>query len=128
MKTYFYIELTAKLPELIEKIKNSYNENLLAIVLFGSAARGDFSQSSDIDLLLILEDSIESKRKRILDFYEKIGFEFENHFLSPLILTQKELKEFFSFYVGILKDFKVLYDNANMVGELIEMIDKKINH
>jgi len=125
MKTYFYIKLNTKISELVEKIKNSYKNNLIAIVLFGSAARGDFSQSSDIDLLLILKDSIESKRKRILDFYEKIGFEFENHFLSPLILTQEELRDFLSFYVGILKDCKVLYDNANVVRELIEKIDKK---
>ena len=125
MKTYFYIKLNTKLPELVEKIKNSYKKNLMAVVLFGSAARGDFSQSSDIDLLLILKDSVESKRKRILDFYEKIGYEFENHFLSPLILTQEELKDFLSFYVGILKDCKVLYDNSNVVRELIEMIDKR---
>ncbi|WP_068861152.1 nucleotidyltransferase domain-containing protein [Thermodesulfovibrio sp. N1] len=125
MKTYFYIKLTNKLSELIEKIKVLYKENLIAIVLFGSAARGDFSQSSDIDLLLILKDSIESKRQRILDFYEKVGYEFENHFLSPIILTQKELSEYFPFCVGILKDHKVLYDDENIVGELIKMIDKK---
>jgi len=85
------------MPKLIEKIKNSYNENLLAIVLFGSAARVDFSQSSDIDLLLMLKDSIASKRQRILNFYEKVGYEFENHFLSPIILTKEEMKLFFLF-------------------------------
>jgi predicted nucleotidyltransferase len=125
MKTYFYTKLVDKLPELIEKIKSLYKENLMAIVLFGSAARGDFSQSSDIDLFLILKDSIENKRQRILYFYEKVGYEFENHFLSPIILTQKELSESFSFCVGILKDSKVLYDNANIVRELIKMIEKK---
>jgi len=125
IRTYFYKKLTAKLPELIEKIKNSYNKNLLAIVLFGSSARGDFSQFSDIDLLLILEDSITSRRQRILDFYEKIGYEFENHFLSPIVLTKKEMKQFFSYYVGILKDCQVLYDNVNILKELTKLIDEK---
>jgi len=125
METYFYKKLKEKMTELIEKIKNSYNEHLLAIVLFGSAARGDFSQSSDIDLLLILKDSIASKRQRILDFYEKVGYEFESHFLSPIILTKKEMKQFSSFYVGILKDCQVIYDNGNIVRELIKLIDEK---
>jgi len=83
MKTYFYSELKSKLPELVEKIKNLYKDNLIAIVLFGSAASGDLSQSSDIDLLIILKESSKNKRQRILEVYEKVGYEFEGHFLSP---------------------------------------------
>jgi len=125
MKTYFYSKLKSKLPELVEKIKNLYKDNLIAIVLFGSAASGYLSQSSDIDLLIILKESSKNKRQRILEVYEKVGYEFEGHFLSPLILTQEELKKSFSFYVGILKHCEILYDNANIVKELINMIDKK---
>jgi len=125
MKTFFYSKLKSKLPELVEKIKNLYKDNLIAIVLFGSAASGDLSQSSDIDLLIILKESSKNKRQRILEVYEKVGYEFEGHFLSPLILTQEELKKSFSFYVGILKNCEILYDNADIVKELINIIDKK---
>jgi predicted nucleotidyltransferase len=125
MKTYFYSKLKSKLPELVNKIKALYKENLIAIILFGSAASGDLSQFSDVDLLIILRKSSKNKRQRILEFYEKIEYEFENHFLSPLILTKEELKKSYSFYAGILKNCEVLYDNENIIKELINIIDKK---
>jgi len=125
MKTYFYSKLKSKLPELVNKIKALYKDNLIAVILFGSAASGDLSQFSDVDLLIILRKSSKNKRQRILEFYEKIGYEFENHFLSPLILTQEELKKSYSFYVGILKNREVLYDNENIIKELTNIIDKK---
>lgn len=58
----------------LERIKDFlqafYKENLLAAVIFGSAARGDFSQSSDLDILIILKESPDSLGKRIDKFME----------------------------------------------------------
>lgn len=41
----------------IEKIKNRYGERLSKVVLYGSYARGDQHEESDIDFMIILNDS-----------------------------------------------------------------------
>ena len=50
------------LNHFIEKLKNKLGDRLVAAVLFGSSARGDWDESSDLDLLIIVEryDEIES--------------------------------------------------------------------
>jgi len=47
------------LADMIETLASRYiaHEEVLGVVLFGSAARREFSPGSDIDLLLILKDS-----------------------------------------------------------------------
>jgi len=54
--------MTKKQPEKIDKIlaeaktllRKQYGDRLKGIVLFGSYARGDFSEGSDVDLLALL--------------------------------------------------------------------------
>ncbi|WP_353683846.1 nucleotidyltransferase domain-containing protein [Thermodesulfovibrio sp. 3907-1M] len=51
--------------ELIEKIKNLY-PNIKKIILYGSKARGDFLEDSDIDLLFVVEKAIDKKTKFLI--------------------------------------------------------------
>ena len=63
-KTYFYYRVWEALPGLVERLKDLYKDNLLANFVFGSTARGDVSQSSDVDLLIILEQSPLKKKAK----------------------------------------------------------------
>ena len=64
------------LKELRECMTETYRDRLIAIILFGSQARGDANTDSDIDLLVVLKDDIDSWTE-----IERTG-----HFLSPLCL------------------------------------------
>lgn len=44
------------LDEAKEKLQRIYGERLKGIILYGSYARGDATEGSDIDLILLLED------------------------------------------------------------------------
>lgn len=44
------------LDEVKERLQNIYGGRLKEIILYGSYARGDATEGSDIDLILILED------------------------------------------------------------------------
>jgi uncharacterized protein len=42
--------------ELLEGLKAEYGENLEKVILYGSRARGDHQEESDIDLLIVLKE------------------------------------------------------------------------
>jgi predicted nucleotidyltransferase len=42
--------------EFVERVRAFYGERLVKIILFGSYARGDFHDESDVDLLVVLRD------------------------------------------------------------------------
>jgi len=124
IKSFFYKKLHKKIKKLVRKIKAFYGENLSALVLFGSAARGDLMEYSDIDLLIVLESSKENLRGRAKEFYERIGDTFEGHFISPIILTEKEAKKFHPMYLGIFKNFLIFYDKKGLMKEIKNLIEK----
>lgn len=126
MQTIFQKRLLEKKKELFEKIRESYGENLLALVLFGSAARGDLAAYSDIDLLVVLKESPLSLRKRLEEFYERVGYYFGNHFLSPLVLKLSELEKFHPFYLGIFENYITLYDKNGIIEKTVKEIKEKI--
>ncbi|MBU2599097.1 UDP-2,4-diacetamido-2,4,6-trideoxy-beta-L-altropyranose hydrolase [bacterium] len=75
-----------------ERIKNNIGDNITSLGLFGSKARGDFQEDSDIDILIVLkEKSLESK-KRIFD----IMFEVDPYYdlkISPRIMSLYEYQK-----------------------------------
>ena len=44
------------LKELVEGLKKLYGDNLSRVILYGSKARGDATEDSDIDVLVVLKD------------------------------------------------------------------------
>ncbi|PPJ63838.1 nucleotidyltransferase domain-containing protein [Cuspidothrix issatschenkoi] len=64
------------MQELCNNLLETYQDQLIAVILFGSQARGDATPDSDFDVLIILKDLVQATKE-----IEKIGF-----FLSPLCL------------------------------------------
>jgi len=55
--TCVYIKIMADdYLEISKKIKEKFGEKVANIILFGSYARGDYSEESDIDILIIVKD------------------------------------------------------------------------
>jgi predicted nucleotidyltransferase len=50
--------VSSALEELKEILRSVYSDGLRGIYLYGSYARGDFSEDSDIDLLIALEGEV----------------------------------------------------------------------
>lgn len=124
--TFFQKNIITKKDYLFELIIKAYKDNLEAVVLFGSVARGDFAVYSDIDLLVVLGVSNLSFRKRIDEFYENVGYYFGEHFLSPLVLKSNELDKFHPMYLGIFDNYMVLYDKSGIIDKVVQDIKKKI--
>lgn len=52
------MEITTILGELRQKVEKLYGQRLKSIVLYGSWARGDANEDSDIDVLVVLEGNV----------------------------------------------------------------------
>lgn len=73
-----------KIKEVVDKFadeaKKIYGSKLQKIILYGSCARGDFENDSDIDILVLLDvpqENINSERNRILDVADKLDLDYD---------------------------------------------------
>jgi predicted nucleotidyltransferase len=81
--------------ELKSELKKLYGDNMVQLILFGSYARGDASQESDIDLLLVLKSMKSS-------YYENV---FINDLISDFSLNNEK---YFSVLAASLEKFKLM--------------------
>ena len=113
-----------EIPESITKIINEFiqgvnkilGDRVKKIILYGSYARGDFNESSDIDIMILTDltdDKLEEYKTKISDYAWEI--EYNNNFeidLSPLIKNIDKYNkriEVIPFYMNVQKEGVVLY-------------------
>lgn len=130
MKTPFFRALQNQKSDLLKSIKKFYEENLLAVALFGSSARGDLTTSSDIDLLIILRETPLSLRKRASEFLENVADELiilDYSFpISPIIFTLEELKKNPPLLLDLLISCDIIYDKDNHLSQKLEELKNLI--
>ncbi|MBI5892139.1 MAG: nucleotidyltransferase domain-containing protein [Deltaproteobacteria bacterium] len=80
--------------EIARKLKEKLSEvvPLIDFKVFGSRARGDYDEYSDMDVFLEVESLNISLKKTIREIVWEIGFE-NSIYISPLIFTRYELEE-----------------------------------
>jgi len=85
------------------------------VILFGSCGRGDFSEDSDIDLLIVKETS-KRPLDRMREVYELVYSPDHYLALDPLVYTPKELAQRLAlgdfFIQEIIQEGRVLYERA----------------
>lgn len=102
-------KLQKQIEKLIGKVVSRYNPE--RIILFGSAAKGQFKKGSDLDLLIIKEGVGHLRRS---ERYYQVSKVLDHELpLDILVYTPSEIKK--RLYLGdpfikkILKEGKVLY-------------------
>ena len=50
------IDKALVIKDFTETMKNHYSDRLSKIILYGSYARGDFNEESDIDFMVVIKD------------------------------------------------------------------------
>lgn len=84
------------------------SDKIIRIILFGSVARGDDTEESDIDILII-SDEWEEIDSLITDEVFKVVLDKEE-LISPYVLSQKQFDETkgFNFLTNVLADGVVI--------------------
>lgn len=79
--------MKAMLEEYTKGIEKIFGDKLRQIILYGSQARGDANQNSDIDIMVLVEMSdMEIKEK--MDELVELSFEFDMNYnvvVSPIV-------------------------------------------
>lgn len=138
------MNLTEKVPlpyrELVsmfvEKLLSYYKNRVVSIALFGSIARGNFKETSDIDILVVMKNLPKSCFKRyklisnILDEVEPIRMKLLRRGIftgiSPVILEVEEAKYFRPLYLDLAYDAIILYDKNNYLNNILKRMRELI--
>lgn len=73
----------------VSRLKGLLVEKLLEVRLFGSKARGDFDEESDIDILVVIDSCDWRLRQEICVIATDINIEHDCN-ISPVIYTKEE--------------------------------------
>lgn len=107
-------ELQTVLKDVKTVSEQLYGTMLNRIILYGSYARGDNTDESDIDIMIVLNcdaEKIQSLRKPTAEMASDISLE-QGVFLSILLRDRKHFEEnldFLPFYQNIVKEGITIY-------------------
>jgi uncharacterized protein len=80
------------LQELKKCLKDTYGDRLHSVVLFGSSARGDFTEESDVDVLVVLKSIIDFDKdfNTIFDLTLNVEKNYDDFVMISVIPAKEE--------------------------------------
>lgn len=115
----------------LQEIVDYYDEALLGCAVFGSYARGDNRLNSDLDLLIILRQTL-GLSQRVRQFVEAVEMKYEVLAqalyeeadilceLSPYILSREEAMKMQPIYYDLVENHLIIYDPAGLIAHIIK--------
>lgn len=97
-----------------QKLKNIMQNHIVKIIMYGSCARGDFNQDSDIDLAILTDmDRLEVKKydDEIMNVVTDIAMNSDAivEYICLPIDEYNSKKNWYGYFKNIEKDGKVIY-------------------
>ena len=112
--------------QVVSVIQRKLAEHLVAVILFGSRARGDASDESDWDLLVIAEGLPEKPFERYLSFRRLLPIGCRGT-VSVRAKTPEEFEAHLpSLYLDIALDGQILYDSRGYAAERMAALRRLI--
>ena len=97
------------------QVKEHIGENLSSIILYGSYARGDYRENSDVDIMILTElqdEEIKKIETTIYDLAYDIEFEYDIHI--SVIIKNREQFEYWEdtlpFYRNVRNEGIVIFE------------------
>ena len=103
------------LKRFIAGVQEILGEHLKKVILYGSYARGDYNESSDVDIMILTDfdgKGLENKEFEIWDLAYDVEYEF--HFkihISPILINRDSFNSWLDvkpFYMNVQKEGVVL--------------------
>ena len=104
-------QLNAVTDEIVKCYRSVFGETIVDIFLYGSYARGDYDDESDIDITAIVKGDrleLQNKLKKIWNISADIGLE-NDIIVSPTVIPFDEYEEYkrtLPYYINIWKEGK----------------------
>lgn len=101
------------LLEFTGQVKRILGKNLKKVILYGSYARGDYRENSDIDIMILTTLTDEEIRKTKTSIYD-LAFDFQMEYGVDISVVIKN-EEHFNYWLGVLP----FYDNVQKEGVVL---------
>lgn len=101
------------LLEFTHQVKNVLGKKLTKVILYGSYARGDYRENSDIDIMVLTTLTDDEIRKIKTTVYD-IAFDFQMEYGVDISVIIKN-EEHFNYWLGTLP----FYDNVQREGVVL---------
>ena len=103
----------------------SLGPRLVSIVLFGSVARGDATESSDVDLLVVAEGfpaRLSARRQELLKLYAPVREARQLPFIEWNLVTKTpdEARVHSPLYLDMVEDGRLLFDRDGFFAGVLE--------
>ena len=108
-------DLNIILSELAAAYKEVYGNDVVKILLYGSYARGDYDENSDVDIAAIVKgnrEELQEKLKIIWERSQKLELEYET-ILSPVVIPYDEYKEYSYMLITGIRLYRQAGDQAS---------------
>ncbi|WP_155810560.1 nucleotidyltransferase domain-containing protein [Persephonella sp. KM09-Lau-8] len=91
MKGIYESSLTNIEKEALKTIKDFVYKNFMGseIFIYGSKIHGEFTQESDLDLLIIIPDLNWKMKKKIINKITEVNWKFNTN-ISPVVVSKEE--------------------------------------
>ncbi len=99
---------------LIDRVRNSFGDNLKKIILYGSRARGDHHEYSDYDILVLVKEFLPDWKNKVADIGGDLLFEYS--LLFPMLVLSEpkfDADNYEPLYRNIRKEGKLLWTKTN---------------
>lgn len=90
--------------DFVEALQEQFGEELLFVVLFGSKARGDDDEESDMDLLVVLKHVSLETRRQVRDLATEISLPDNGVFLSTRVWDESYWQRLASLSTSIISN------------------------
>ena len=129
------LRLDKRIREYLEEFINECkNENeIKAIILFGSFAKGTYGKFSDVDVFIIVDKDVGkmfekidliTRNKKLKVLQENIAKEVKSYpYISPLIARRGELDDFKPIYFDVADYGIILFEKDNVATDFMEKIE-----
>ena len=99
----------------LQEIRKIYGTHLKKVILYGSYARGDYNDQSDIDIMLLV-DLTAAEMDAYADQLSELGFEYNVDYdiwMMPVVKNKQHFEkwaEAYPFYANVKKEGVKLFD------------------
>jgi len=122
--------------DFIGLLREGFADNLVAVVLYGSVARGKARKDSDIDICLVFKSLPQSQHKRTLlifpllkairekESYQRLYREGYLPEISPILYTAEEMQDTKPIFLDMVEDGIILLDDGTFQSKLTKIKEK----